>query len=239
MTAQSPAQSQTPTAVAQRLQEAQVASEVVQQLLGNMDPEHLTLQLRNNVLTIDLFHSIANAMKHHCAPARDDLVDDSVYTAEEGQVGLGFRGLFETAEAMKVVSDQVGVDKRSRQPADRALGHCQSPSTTLPTFDRCPRSQTAENGATACARRHLSRAFCHPHLAQGRIETRPSRDSSSGPTARHEPMPLCAKRRIDCSVHRRGSSRSSLRSMGCHARRTSLANQPKRNSPVPERVPYT
>jgi hypothetical protein len=47
-------------------------------------------------------------MKHHCAPLRDAMVDSSVQLACDGHMGLAFKRLFESAEAMKVVSTSSG-----------------------------------------------------------------------------------------------------------------------------------
>ena len=85
-----------------------MASAVVTRLLGDLDPKFLTQQLRHGVLGIGLFRSIADAMKHHCAPFRDDAVDCSVVYASRGQLGLGLQRLFDCAVAMKIVSDSSG-----------------------------------------------------------------------------------------------------------------------------------
>lgn len=79
-------------------------SAVVTRLLGNLDPVFLTQRLRRGVLDVELFRSIAEVMKQHCAPWRDAMVDNCVVNVDNGQFDHAFEQLFECAEAMKVVS---------------------------------------------------------------------------------------------------------------------------------------
>lgn len=94
-----------------------MASAVVTRLLGDLDPKFLTQQLRHGVLGVELFRSIADAMKHHCAPFRDDTVDHSVVYANRGELGLGLQRLFDCAVAMKIVSD-------SSRRGSRGIARC-------------------------------------------------------------------------------------------------------------------
>jgi hypothetical protein len=65
-----------------------------------------------------IFVMLGEAMKVHCAPIRDDMVDDMVRTAGS-DVALGLRKCFDCVEVMKLVSRAAG-------QAD--AGYCQPPS---------------------------------------------------------------------------------------------------------------
>jgi hypothetical protein len=77
---------------------------LVPELYHALDPDFLTAQIRRKVLGTGLFRMIGEAMKVHCAPVRDAMVDDMVHTAVHGEVALGLKKCFDCAEVMKLVS---------------------------------------------------------------------------------------------------------------------------------------
>ncbi|WVF70181.1 hypothetical protein IAT40_004969 [Kwoniella sp. CBS 6097] len=79
-----------------------VTHALVPELYAALDPEFLTLQVRRGVFDLQLFEKLGEAMKVHCAPVRDDMVNDMVRTAMSGDVSQGLRKCFDCAEVMKL-----------------------------------------------------------------------------------------------------------------------------------------
>lgn len=53
-------------------------SPTLPELCPALDPDLLTIQIRRGVLGLSLLQVMAEAMKAHCAPVRDAMVDDTV-----------------------------------------------------------------------------------------------------------------------------------------------------------------
>jgi len=81
-----------------------VTHALVPELYQALDPRFLTAQIRRGVLGVSLFQMLGEAMKVHCAPVRDAMVDDMVDTAFRGEVTLGLKKCFDCVEVMKLVS---------------------------------------------------------------------------------------------------------------------------------------
>ncbi|KAK8846649.1 hypothetical protein IAR55_005736 [Kwoniella newhampshirensis] len=79
-----------------------VTHALVPELYAALDPEFLTIQVRRGVFDLTLFEKLGEAMKVHCAPVRDAMVDDMVKTALSGHVAQGLRKCFDCAEVMKL-----------------------------------------------------------------------------------------------------------------------------------------
>ncbi|WVR04319.1 hypothetical protein IAU60_001319 [Kwoniella sp. DSM 27419] len=79
-----------------------VTHALVPELYAALDPEFLTLQARRGVFDSSLFAKLGEAMKVHCAPVRDEMVDDMVRTALSGDIARGLRKCFDCAEVMKL-----------------------------------------------------------------------------------------------------------------------------------------
>ncbi|WWC67548.1 uncharacterized protein I206_101457 [Kwoniella pini CBS 10737] len=79
-----------------------VTHALVPELYAALDPEFLTIQARRGVFDLHLFEKLGEAMKVHCAPVRDEVVDDMVRTALSGDVAKGLRKCFDCAEVMKL-----------------------------------------------------------------------------------------------------------------------------------------
>ncbi|WVQ83961.1 hypothetical protein IAT38_006106 [Cryptococcus sp. DSM 104549] len=79
-----------------------VTHALVPELYNALDPEFLHLQARRGVIDLTLFEKLGEAMKVHCAPVRDWMVDDMVQTAMSGDVTKGLRKCFDCAEVMKL-----------------------------------------------------------------------------------------------------------------------------------------
>lgn len=82
----------------------QLVTAAVRHLRSSLDPKNLTQQLRNGSLDGGLFDDIAKAIKYHCAPCRDVLVDEFIEAAKSLPIGVALCKLFECMECMKVVS---------------------------------------------------------------------------------------------------------------------------------------
>lgn len=80
---------------------------VVWNLLDALDPGTIVTEIRNGAFNMDLFAEIGRAMKMHCAPIRDAMVDGMVQLSVNGDIGGALRRCFECAEAMKVVSSHL------------------------------------------------------------------------------------------------------------------------------------
>lgn len=84
-----------------------VTHSLVPTLFAALDPEFLTIQVRRGNFDTDIFRVIGEAMKVHCAPVRDSMVDDMVATATgcDGRVPdvvSALRKCFDCAEVMKL-----------------------------------------------------------------------------------------------------------------------------------------
>lgn len=84
-----------------------VTHSLVPALFAALDPEFLTVQVRRGNFDPDLFRVIGEAMKVHCAPVRDAMVDDmvAIATGSGGRtpdVVLGLRKCFDCVEVMKL-----------------------------------------------------------------------------------------------------------------------------------------
>jgi hypothetical protein len=81
-----------------------VTHALVPELYAALDPEFLTIQVRRGTFSLAIFQMLGEAMKVHCAPVRDAMVDDMVSTAMSGQVAVALRKCFDCVEIMKLVS---------------------------------------------------------------------------------------------------------------------------------------
>ncbi|WVQ76693.1 hypothetical protein IAR50_006367 [Cryptococcus sp. DSM 104548] len=79
-----------------------VTHSLVPHLQSALDPEFLTMQVRRGSFDIELFRILGNAMKVHCAPVRDGLIDRMVETAMAGRITEGLKMCFDCAEVMKL-----------------------------------------------------------------------------------------------------------------------------------------
>lgn len=84
-----------------------VTHSLVPALFAALDPEFLTVQVRRGNFDLEIFRVIGEAMKVHCAPVRDSMVDDMVgiATGSDGRtpdVVLGLRKCFDCVEVMKL-----------------------------------------------------------------------------------------------------------------------------------------
>ena len=82
---------------------------LVPELQAALDPDFLTVQVRRGCFGVGLFSLLGDAMKVHCAPVRDAMVDDMVATAtgadgKPADVALALRRCFDCVEVMKLVS---------------------------------------------------------------------------------------------------------------------------------------
>jgi hypothetical protein len=85
-----------------------VTHALVPQLYEALDPEFLTRRVRRGAFDLSIFEMLGEAMKVHCAPIRDGLVDEMVSIATSGSLGqasvaLGLRRCFDCVEIMKLV----------------------------------------------------------------------------------------------------------------------------------------
>ena len=81
-----------------------VTHALVPELYNALDPAFVTIQVRRKVFGLGIFHTLGEAMKVHCAPIRDAMVNDMVETAMMGDVAGGLRKCFDCVEVMKLVS---------------------------------------------------------------------------------------------------------------------------------------
>ena len=81
-----------------------VTHALVPQLYAALDPGFLPLQIRRGVFGLSLFDTMGDAMRAHCAPVRDEMVDDMVRTARKGDVTVALRKCFDCVEIMTLVS---------------------------------------------------------------------------------------------------------------------------------------
>lgn len=80
-------------------------------IMNTLDPEFIAQEVAHGVLDVSsLAHFMARTLKMHCAPMRDELVDEFVKQLEgtEGEsrdVARGLRLCFEVLELMKLVCE--------------------------------------------------------------------------------------------------------------------------------------
>lgn len=84
-----------------------VTHSLVPTLFAALDAEFLTSQVRRGNFDVNIFRVIGEAMKVHCAPVRDAMVDDMVATASgldgrQPDVVSGLRKCFDCVEVMKL-----------------------------------------------------------------------------------------------------------------------------------------
>ncbi|CAK9784331.1 hypothetical protein CC85DRAFT_291709 [Cutaneotrichosporon oleaginosum] len=84
-----------------------VTHSLVPALFAALDPKFLTLQVRRGTFDPDLFRVIGEAMKVHCAPVRDAMVDEMVAIATGSSehtpdIVMGLRKCFDCVEVMKL-----------------------------------------------------------------------------------------------------------------------------------------
>lgn len=85
-----------------------VTHALVPELFAALDPEFITSQVRRGVYDFErVFGIIGEAMKVHCAPVRDGMVNHMVQIAQGGNVCVGLRLCFECVEVMKLVGFRV------------------------------------------------------------------------------------------------------------------------------------
>ena len=77
-------------------------NDTVLALYAALDPTFITAQIRRGVLSSSIFKQIAAAMKIHCAPVRDAMVDEIVTLAEGRNTVAALRKVFECVEIMKL-----------------------------------------------------------------------------------------------------------------------------------------
>ncbi|GAA5956171.1 hypothetical protein JCM3765_005480 [Sporobolomyces pararoseus] len=87
-----------------------------EQLIDTLDPSSITQQLANGVLDVaGLARFLGATLKTHCAPMRDDLVDEMIAVSEEKDgIVTGLRMCFEILELMKL--DVANHQLRSLRP---------------------------------------------------------------------------------------------------------------------------
>ena len=86
-----------------------VTHALVPQLYEALDPEFITRRARRASFEPAVFNMLGEAMKVHCAPIRDGMIDDMVRTAvgddrATGDIVSGLRKCFDCVEVMKLVS---------------------------------------------------------------------------------------------------------------------------------------
>ena len=81
-----------------------VTHALVPELYSALDPDFLTIQARRKCFNLDLFTILGEAIKVHCAPVRDALVNSMVETAFRGDIAGSLRKCFDCVEVMKLVS---------------------------------------------------------------------------------------------------------------------------------------
>nr|ODN86048.1 hypothetical protein L203_04549 [Cryptococcus depauperatus CBS 7841] len=75
---------------------------LVPQLTAALDPEFLTMQVRRGTFDTGLFQQLGEAMKVHCAPVRDAMIDAMIQMAKRGKITEALRMCFDCAEVMKL-----------------------------------------------------------------------------------------------------------------------------------------
>lgn len=84
-------------------------------LASTLDPVFISQQLAHGVLDVpDLVSFLASVLQLHCAPMRDEMIDEMVQETKRGRVGKGLRMCFEVLELMKL--DIANHQLRSARP---------------------------------------------------------------------------------------------------------------------------
>lgn len=130
-----------------------VTHALVPELYKALDPEFITIRVRRQAFGLDIFKMLGEAMKVHCAPVRDAMVDEMVETATRGQVAFGLRKAFDCVEVMKLVS---------RACAERANRR------TLPTI-RYTRSDPSSGDRQLATSSQLSERPSSPRASRWKI----------------------------------------------------------------------
>ena len=79
-----------------------VTHALIPELCAALDPEFLTAQVRRRVFNTGIFLMLGEAMKVHCAPIRDGMIEEMVKIATDGDISQGLRKCFACAEVMKL-----------------------------------------------------------------------------------------------------------------------------------------
>ncbi len=147
-----------------------VTHALVPTLYAALDPEFLTIQVRRGVFSRDLFQTMGEAMKVHCAPVRDGMVDDMVRTAMSGNVATGLRKCFDCVEVMKLVSQ---LQEYQLCGADNQIGHLQPPSPRSPPvpLEFSDPMRAVVLPLLTHPDRRLAREIPHAQMASIRFET--------------------------------------------------------------------
>lgn len=111
-----------------------VTHALVPELYSALDPEFITVQVRRKVFSYSLFNILGEAMKVHCAPVRDALVNDMVETAFRGDIAGSLRKCFDCVEIMKLVSHAFS--------SVLIQGHCKPSSACPPSIPLESRSES-------------------------------------------------------------------------------------------------
>jgi hypothetical protein len=83
-------------------------------LYAALDPDFILSQVRHGQFNTDLFKKLGAAMKVHCAPIRDRMVDEMVKLAtEDGMITEGLQRCFDCVEVMKLVSIAAAINTPS------------------------------------------------------------------------------------------------------------------------------
>jgi hypothetical protein len=81
--------------------------QLVPGLYAALDSWHILNQARHHSFDLSIFQKLGAAMKVHCAPVRDKMVDDMVKLAmEDGKITEALQRCFDCVEVMKLVSYQ-------------------------------------------------------------------------------------------------------------------------------------
>lgn len=84
-------------------------------LVSGLDPTLISQQLQHGVLNVsELVQFVASILKMHCAPMRDEMIEQMVTAAKRGEVGQCLRMCFEILELMKL--DIANHQLRSTRP---------------------------------------------------------------------------------------------------------------------------
>ncbi|ORX36169.1 T-complex protein 11-domain-containing protein [Kockovaella imperatae] len=79
-----------------------VTHALIPELCAALDPEFLTIQARRRLFPLGIFSMLGEAMKVHCAPIRDAMIEDMVQTANSGNAAQALKKCFACAEVMKL-----------------------------------------------------------------------------------------------------------------------------------------
>lgn len=84
-----------------------VTHALVPKICKALNGEAITRQARRGIFDVELFGMIAQAMKVHCAPVRDSMIDKMLKTAlprgQKPNIARGLRDCMDCLEVMKLV----------------------------------------------------------------------------------------------------------------------------------------